>query len=244
MRRSYRFASWRTYLIITVLVIVTVIYAIGVMLHMALFRDREVFYRYARSWSRLLLDLSGVDVTLEGVNHLEPGTRYVYASNHASLFDIPVVLATIPDNIRIMYKRELEKIPVFGWCLRMSPFIAVNRARSREAAGVLDATVESMSSGTSVLVFPEGTRSDDGTLGVFKRGAVSLAVKSGTPIVPVTMIGTAAVMPARTRKLVGGSVTLHLDAPLSVDGVTSSADEKALTATLREIIDARLRGTS
>jgi len=234
----------RTYFIIAVLIIVTVFYAVAVILHMVLFRDREVFYRYARSWSRLLLDLSDVHVTLEGVNHLVPGTRYVYASNHASLFDIPVVLATVPDNVRIMYKRELEKIPVFGWCLKMSPFIAVDRAKSREAAGVLDATVHSMSSGTSVLVFPEGTRSNDGTLGVFKRGAVSLAVKSGTPIVPVTLIGTAAVMPARTKKLVGGSVTLHVDAPLPVAHITNSAEEKALTARLREIIEGRLNPAS
>ena len=234
----------RTYFTIAALIVVTVFYAVTVILHMLIFRDREVFYRYARSWSRVLLDLSGVHVTLEGVERLLPGERYVYASNHASLFDIPVVLATIPDNIRIMYKRELERIPVFGWCLKMSPFIAVDRARSREAAGVLDSTVDTMSSGTSVLVFPEGTRSNTGELGVFKRGAVSLAVKSRTPIVPVALIGTAAILPARTRKLVGGSVRVHVGQPLSVAATATSADEKALTTAVRDQVAAFLQEPS
>ena len=230
----------RTYLVIAALFVVTVCYAIAVMAHIALFRDTEVFYRYARSWSRMLLRMAGIKLSVEGVEHLVPATRYVYASNHASLFDIPVMIVGIPDNIRIMYKRELVKIPIFGWALSMSPYLAVDRAKSREAASVVEATVNTMRKGSSVLVFPEGTRSEDGTMGAFKRGAVSLAVKSATPIVPVTLVGTAAVLPARSRKLVGGSVRVIIHPPEDVGSVESSLQEKALVERLRATIADRL----
>lgn len=227
----------RTWFVIVTIALVTVVYSIAVMLHMGLFRDPSVFYVYARSWSRILLKLAGVRVHTRGVEHLQQTQRYVYAANHASLFDIPVMLVGIPDNIRIMYKRELEKIPVFGWCLKMSPFIALDRERSREASDVLDAVVNTMRSGTSVLVFPEGTRSPDGNLGTFRRGAVALAVRSGTPIVPVALVGTAAILPARTKTLRGGDVDLVIHAPIAMSGGEQSAQqEKALVASLRQTI--------
>ncbi|RPI65083.1 MAG: 1-acyl-sn-glycerol-3-phosphate acyltransferase [Ignavibacteriae bacterium] len=142
----------------------------------------------------------------------------------------------MPDNIRIMYKRELQKIPVFGWCLKMSPYIAVDRERSREASDVLEGVVDTMSTGSSVLVFPEGTRSPDGTLGPFRRGVVAIAVRSGTPVVPVALIGTAAILPARTNRLSGGDVQLVIHAPLSVGGERTPQEEKALVGRLRSII--------
>ncbi len=187
--------------------IVTVLYSIAVMAHMLAFRDRAVFFLYARSWSRVLLRFAGIRVTLHGAHHLDPSQRYVYVANHASLFDIPVLLATVPDNIRIMYKRELGSIPVFGWGLRLSPFIAIDRERSRDAAAQLDATIASMGSGASVVVFPEGTRSADGTLGPFRRGAFALAARSGRSIVPIVLAGTASIMKAGSFRLRPGRVT-------------------------------------
>jgi len=196
--------------------IVTLFYSIAVMAHMLLFRDRAVFFLYARSWSRILLVLAGIHVELQGGQHLDARQRYVYVANHASLFDIPVLLATVPDNIRIMYKRELGRIPVFGWGLRLSPFIAIDRERSRDAAAQLDATIASMGSGASVVVFPEGTRSADGTLGSFRRGAFALAARSGRPIVPVVLSGTASIMQARSFRLRPGPVMCTVLPPVDV----------------------------
>lgn len=207
--------------------VVTVAYSVAVMLHMALFRDRDIFFVYARSWSRWLLRLAGIRVQLSGSEHVQPGQRYIYVANHASLFDIPVLLATVPDNIRIMYKRELASIPVFGWGLRMSPFIAVDRDNSREAAAQIEQAVQSMRMGSSVVVFPEGTRSADGSLGAFKRGAFTLAARAGRPLVPVALIGTAAIMPARTWRLKGGTVQcMILPAVELPKDMPSRADER------------------
>lgn len=200
----------RTWAVILIIVLVTIVFSVAVMVHMAIFRDRDVFFLYARIWSRLLLRLSGVRVVVEGQHHLEATQRYIYVTNHASMFDIPVLLAYVPDNVRIMYKRELQRIPVFGWCLRMSPFIGIDRSRSREAADALDETVRTLASGSSVVIFPEGTRSLDGTVQTFKRGAFTLAARSQRTIVPIALLGTAAILPARTKRLQPGTVVMRI----------------------------------
>jgi len=218
--------------------IATVLYAVAVILHMLVFRDRDVFYRYARAWSRLLLRLGPIHLSVTGLEHLQPGQRYVYAVNHVTMLDIPIVLAAVPDNIRIMYKQELENVPVFGWALKLSPFIALNRERTRSAADAVASTVHTMSSGTSVLVFPEGQRSYDGTLGTFRRGAVMLAVRSHTPVVPVTLRHAETIM--HGSRIVGGSVDVVIHPAMSVDHVRTTADEKAFTEQIRQIVASSL----
>lgn len=226
----------RTWLIIIALVLMTVVYAIAVTIHMLLFRNHDVYFAYARSWSRTVLRWSGVKVILHGREHLVPGERYVYASNHASMFDIPVILATVPDNVRIMYKKELERVPFFGWSLALSPFVAIDRSRKRQAAAALDDVTTTMREGSSVLVFPEGTRSPDGRVREFRRGAFSLAVKSGRSIVPVAMTGTASILPKGTRRLRGGTVQLHLFAPIVVPSEATREQEKGLMVAVHDII--------
>ena len=225
----------RTKLVFALMAVVTVVYSIAVIIHMWLFRDREVFFLYARSWSRMLLRLSNIPLTVLGTRHLAPGTRYVYIANHNSLFDIPVVLAAVPDNIRIMYKQELERAPIFGLALKMSPFIAVNREKSREASSALEEAVETMRHGSSVLIFPEGTRSTTGELGAFRRGAIALAVRSETPIVPVIIEGTETIYPSGAKRLHPGTVKVTILESRSVGGVTTRAEEQDLVNTLRNI---------
>lgn len=226
----------RTWFVILALVIVTIVYAIAVTVHMLLWRNPDVYFAYARSWSRLILRWSRVQVVVEGQEHLVPGERYVYASNHASMFDIPVILAFVPDNVRIMYKKELERVPIFGWSLAVSPFVAIDRGKSRQAAAVLDEVTATLSNGFSVLIFPEGTRSSDGRLQEFRRGAFSLAVKSRRPIVPVALIGTASILPKGTRQLRGGVVHLHLFPPIEVPAVASREQERGLMQHVHDII--------
>jgi len=216
--------------------LVTAVYSIAVMLHMVLWRNDDVFFEYARSWSRLLLRMCSIGVTLAGRDEVDATARYIYVANHASLFDIPVILASVPDNVRIMYKRELERIPVFGWALKLSPFIAIERERAREAADILHQVVSTMAAGSSVLVFPEGTRSEDGTLGVFRRGAFSLAVRSGRQIVPLALKGTAAILPKGARRINGGDVSVRIFPPVTVPAAPTRSDELRLLTDVRQII--------
>ncbi|MBU3700129.1 MAG: 1-acyl-sn-glycerol-3-phosphate acyltransferase [Candidatus Kapabacteria bacterium] len=226
----------RTWLIILALVVVTVVYAVAVTLHMLLWRNPDVYFAYARAWSRLVLRWSGVKVIVEGHEHLVPAERYVYASNHASMFDIPVILAFVPDNVRIMYKKELERVPFFGWSLAVSPFIAIDRSRTRQAAAVLDEVTSTLRQGSSVLVFPEGTRSADGRVQEFRRGAFSLAVKSERQIVPVALIGTASILPKGTRRLRGGTVHVRIFPPIDVPASATREEEKGLMVRVHDII--------
>lgn len=234
-----RFANMRTFNVFVLIPLVTVVYSIAVITHMVVFRDPAVFYRYARSWSRLLLRLAGVAVSVSYVGTRPSNAvtqRYIYAVNHASLFDIPVLLAYLPDNVRIMYKRELERIPIFGWCLKLSPFIAVDRANAREANDAIDQTAQNIRNGASVLIFPEGTRSDDGELGSFKRGFATLAVRSGTSICPVALIGTSRILPARTKRVRGGTVRMVVMPPIAVQHNTDRAEEQRIVVDVRAAI--------
>ncbi|MBI2794337.1 MAG: 1-acyl-sn-glycerol-3-phosphate acyltransferase [Ignavibacteria bacterium] len=230
----------RTLFVITAIVFITTCYAVTIIIHIFLFRDNSVFFFYTKSWGRILLRLSGVKLQVVGEHNIEPGKRYVYVANHSSLFDIPIVFAGIPDNVRIMYKRELERIPVFGWCLNMSPLISVNRSRHRDAADVLANIVTSLSSGASVLLFPEGTRSVDGTVGTFRRGAVTIASDSQTPVIPVSIIGASRVLPARSKRIRGGVVKVIIGVPVQIDAEISRANERDVTNKLRDIISANV----
>lgn len=226
----------RMWIILASVFVVTAAYSIAAILHAMLWRNDDLFYEYGRSWSQLLLRMCAIRVTLVGRDELDATSRYIYVANHASLFDIPVILASLPDNVRIMYKRELERIPFFGWALKRSPLIAIERERPREAATILQQIVSTMAHGTSVLVFPEGTRSEDGNVGVFRRGAFSLAVRCERQIVPLAIIGTAAILPKKTRKIHGGDVTLRIFPPVTVPAAPTRDDELRLLTDVRQII--------
>lgn len=218
------------------LIAVTVCYAIAVIIVMLLLGKR-VFFPFARSWSRMLLLICGIRVQSSGFDVLPRGVARVYVSNHQSLFDIPVLLATLPDDAAIMYKRELEKIPVFGWSLRWSPFIAVTRDDPRNAMASIEEAADSIKKGGSVIIFPEGTRSEDGALGTFKRGAIALAVRAGRPIVPLAIIGTNAILPKKSLRFNSGTVRLLAAEPVSVPEVHDRTSEKALLLTIRSTIE-------
>jgi 1-acyl-sn-glycerol-3-phosphate acyltransferase len=195
----------------------------------------------SRLWSRTALRVCGVRVRVTGTEHLVPGRSYIYVSNHASMFDIPVVAAGIPDDIRIVYKRELEKVPLFGWGLRWSNYIGIDRGRSAEARRSLDEAVEKIRGGASVLLFGEGTRTEDGKLQPFKRGAFHLAVRSGVPVVPLTINGSYTIVPKHSLRIRPGTVDLVLSPPMPTAALEGKDAERQLMAKVRAAIAAQYR---
>jgi 1-acyl-sn-glycerol-3-phosphate acyltransferase len=181
------------------------------------FRKGRVFHFLARLWGRGVLMICGLRVTVRGREKLDFGTTYVYVSNHASLFDIPVVVASIPDQIRIVYKKELEAIPVFGWGLKWGSYIAMDRSNRAEAMKSIETAARKIRYGESVLLFAEGTRTLDGKLQPFKRGAFNLAVRSGVPVVPLTINGTYAILPKHSISVRPGRIELVLESPIAVN---------------------------
>ena len=196
---------------------ISIVSAIAELLLIWLDRKRgRVFHAIARGWARAVLAVCSVRVTVRGLEKVDLSRNYVYVSNHASMFDIPAILAGIPDQIRIIYKRELDVIPFFGWGLRYGSYIGIDRGRGSRAVKSLEEAVEKIRSGASVLMYAEGTRTLDGKLQPFKRGAFNLALKAGIPVVPLTVNGSFSILPKHSVSVRPGRVELVLEAPIPV----------------------------
>jgi 1-acyl-sn-glycerol-3-phosphate acyltransferase len=163
-------------------------------------RSGNFSHRCARAWAWMILKTSGVRVNVAGLDRLEPSRSYVFAANHQSIYDIPIVFACLPFQLRIIAKESLGRIPFIGWHLLRAGHVLVDR--SNPGAGVVKKMARLVDAGHSLIVFPEGTRSIDGAVGRFKGGSFVIALQSALPIVPITITGSRHVM----RK---GQVTVH-----------------------------------
>ena len=164
-------------------------------------------YPMFRFWSWCVLKIGGVELKVRDTGRLDPRQAYVFMANHQSNIDIPVLVqALAPFQLRWIAKRELLRIPFFGWALWASKHIVVKRSRSKDVVAAIAGAREKLTRGISVVVFPEGTRSTDGQLLPFKRGGFRLAEKAGVPIVPVTINGSGVLMKRGDWRLKRGEV--------------------------------------
>ncbi len=201
-------------------------------------RRGRLFHGLARFWARTVLAICRVRVKLRGVEHLERGQSYVYVSNHASMFDIPAIVASVPDQIRIVYKKELEVIPLFGWGLKWGHYIGIDRGRSSKAARSIEEAIEKIRNGQSLLLYAEGTRTLDGKLQPFKRGAFNIAVRAGVPVVPLTVNGSFRIMPKGSIVIHPGNVEIVLDKPIAITGRSGREAEVHLMEQVHAAIEA------
>jgi 1-acyl-sn-glycerol-3-phosphate acyltransferase len=167
-----------------------------------------------RIWAHGLLAASMVRVEATYDPALEPGRSYVFLSNHQSLYDIPVLLATCPGQMRMMAKRGLFQIPVLGWGLWAAGFIPVDRADRSTARQTFASAAERLRAGISIALFPEGTRAPTDALLPFQRGGFLLALKSGLPIVPVGIRGTRAIRLRGGLRINPGTAVVSYGAPI------------------------------
>jgi 1-acyl-sn-glycerol-3-phosphate acyltransferase len=191
-------------------------------------------------WSRLLLRLFRVEVRSEGLEHV-PGSPSVYAANHSSSLDILVLLASLPVAVKIIYKRSLSFVPLLGWSIAAAGHIAIDRSNPFRARRSLDRAAERIRGGASVLVFPEGTRSPDGSVGHFKRGSFSLAIEAGAPIVPVSLVGVKPLVPHGLFSLRPGSVRLRVHPAIPVAGMSTDA-ALGLAEQVRQVVASGCEG--
>ena len=177
----------------------------------------------AQRWARSLLSIAGVKVEAEGLEKIDPNGSYVIASNHLSYFDTPVMLATIPAQFRFMAKYGLFKIPLLGTHLSRAGHIPVFRHDPRSAVKTLAMAAEAIrEKHISVLIFPEGGRSEDSHIQPFKDGAAYIAIRAGVPVLPVALWGTWDVLPFGGGKIRPANVRLRVGEPID----TSSAKLK------------------
>lgn len=184
--------------------------------------DRNLFYRWQRGWARGLYRLCGIDLEVRGAEHMSSTGAYVIIANHSSYMDIPALFASLPKLPQFMAKRELARLPFLGAALRSGRHILVDRGNHASAKSSLDSAAESLKAGAAILVFPEGTRSTEGSIGRFKTGAFRLAKLGEAQILPVGISGTRQVLPKHGRAIRPHRVSVHIGAPLSVAEVQAT----------------------
>ena len=190
-------------------------------------------------WARILAFMAPMRVRVEGRENIDPHQSYVLVSNHQSQFDILMLYGWLGVDFKWVMKQELRSVPGIGMACDRLGHIFIDRSNHAVAMATLDAAKKKIVDGTSVMFFPEGTRSRDGKLKRFKKGAFRMAVDLELPILPLTVTGTRDVLPADTSDLMPGSARLIIHPPVSVDGKTAH-DCRDLSNEVREIIASAL----
>lgn len=172
----------------------------------------EACDRRLLQWSGSIVRRASIDLHVEGLSLAPPGESFVLMSNHQSLYDVPVVYQALQRRIRMVAKKELFRVPVWGRAMQRAGFIALDRANRDRSRQTLLASADTLQTGTSIWIAPEGTRSRDGELGPFRKGGFHLALQSGCRILPITIIGTRKVLPAKSARITDGctvQVVIH-----------------------------------
>jgi 1-acyl-sn-glycerol-3-phosphate acyltransferase len=206
----------RAFVVVPVAVLATLLFG-GYVLAAGLFdRSGSLAFGGIRCWARLLLRLCAVRVVVSRERELPAPA--VFAANHTSAADILLVFGFVPAEFRIIHKRSLRWVPLVGWCLWAAGHVSIDRTKVFRARRSLELAARRIRGGTSVVVFPEGTRSRDGRVGLFKRGSFLLAIQAGVPVVPVSLIGVRRVAPHGLLSLRPGKVEVRLHAPVATAG--------------------------
>jgi 1-acyl-sn-glycerol-3-phosphate acyltransferase len=206
----------------------------------SVFDSRGYFaHRCARAWSWLILKTTGVRVTVEGLERITPGTTYVFVSNHQSIYDTPVVFASLPYQLRIIAKESLARFPVLGWHLKRGGHLFVDRQHP-DRSGILNRWRALVSEGLSLIIYAEGGRSMDGRVARFKAGSFLLAIEAGLPVVPIAIIGTRQVMPKGRLRTEPADVKVIIHDPIPAPQIQPPTvrDARALAARAHEIVAA------
>ena len=170
----------------------------------------------AAFWARVNGFVTPMWVEVKGREKIEPGVSYVVVANHLSHYDIYVLYGWLGLDIKWVMKKELERVPLIGWVCKSMGHIFIDRRDSKNAVVTLNDAKATIQGGTSVIFFPEGTRSDDGSLGEFKKGAFRFAHDLGLPILPVTIKGTRKILPKGSTEIMPGGATLVIHDPVDV----------------------------
>ena len=193
----------------------------------------------ARWFGRRVIELLAIQLHATGAERVPPGRAYIYMSNHQSHLDIPVLYATLPSpTIRMLAKKELFEIPLWGRGLRAAEFVEVDRANHVRALQSIEHARRLLGDGVSIFLAPEGARSRDGRIGKLKKGGFHLAVETGTPIVPVAIRGTIDILPRGAKAMKRDrAVSVTIGAPLPVEGREMSELMREVEGFFREHVE-------
>jgi 1-acyl-sn-glycerol-3-phosphate acyltransferase len=190
------------------LAIVTIVVGAPLVVYVVLTGNVEPLYNAGVAAVVWVCRVAGMRTRVEGLENIPPGT-VLFAANHTSNADGPAIVGAIPRRIGILGKKSLFTIPIVGTAFRLAHFVPVDRHNRGQAAASIEVAAEKMKNGVSFLIYPEGTRSSDGRLLPFRRGAIALAIKAGVPVVPVACSGAHRVIPKKSYRITPGEVVVR-----------------------------------
>ena len=206
-------------------------------LYAALTGNVVPLYYTAAALARLGVLRMGVRIETRGMELLKPGRNYIFMSNHVSNLDPPVLIPVLPGRCSVLVKKELFRVPVLGTGMRLAELVPVDRSDRDAAIESVQSAIKVLDKGLHMVIYPEGTRSSDGHLLPFKKGPFHLAMDSGVPVVPVTLLGTYESWPKTRFGLRPGTATVVFHRPIDPRDYT---DREALTDAVRDAIASAL----
>ncbi len=235
-----RFIRWRSNLLqLPLFCLVTCVLG-SLALLVSLFEESgRMQHRIAQAWAGFCVRISGSRLIVRGAENLHKHAVAVYAANHTSYMDTPVIFAALPFQFRILAKKELWRMAFIGWYLNRSGQIPVDTASARGTAASLAAGARALSAGMPLFVFPEGSRTPDGTLKDFMSGAAYLALRAKVPVVPIALSGVYDLLPIHTYHFFPGDLVMSVGEPIDTACMTTR-DTGELTIRIRGAIEALL----
>ena len=219
---------------ITVIVVTSVVSFLCVVF--SVFGSYSKIINYlAKFWTRSILFSAGVKLVIEGLEKVDKNKSYIFIGNHQSHFDVMAVFSVLPLKARFMAKKELYKIPLFGWALAATGTIKIDRSNREKSIVSMNNALERIKQGVSIAIFAEGTRSKDGSIKEFKKGGFVLAIKGDIPIVPVSVSGSRFILPKHSLKVKPGKIKMVFSDPINTRKY-SYQDREKLSELTRSII--------
>ncbi len=207
----------RTVFVWSCIVIATLVLGVFAFITYPFDRKGKVGHYYARLWGKVALLANRVKVRIEGVEHLDGKGPYIFMSNHQGYYDIFALLGHLPVQFKWLAKKELFSIPFFGWTMAAVGYISIDRGGTRNTVEAMNKAARKIRDGMSVVIFPEGSRSPDGSIQPFKKGGFTLAIKSKVPIVPIAISGSRDIMPKDKLTAISGEVRIRMDHPIETE---------------------------
>jgi len=231
---------WRTWVIQAPVMTVITVFCGSLSLLVSLFeREGRMQHRIARVWARALVGCTGCSLTVRGAENLRKYPVVVFAANHTSYMDTPVIFASLPCQFRILAKKELWPIVFIGWYLNRSGQIPIDTRNPRATLSSLGAAVKALRAGMPLFVFPEGGRTPDGGLQNFLSGAAYLAIRAQVPLVPIALSGVYDLLPMHTNHFYPCELTLSAGEPIATTGM-SLREVDELTERVKQMIASML----
>lgn len=220
----YFFYGLYQYIIVWPIMVVLTLFTAVFTLIFVPFRNAEFVHRVQQFWSRSFYRLMFLPVTVEGLEHIQPGQSYVFVSNHQSMFDVWLIYGWLPVIFKWLMKAELRKVPFVGIACKAAGHIFVDRKNPKAAMESMENIKKQLKDGVCTVIFPEGTRTKDGQVGRFKRGAFQIALDLKLPIIPISLSGCYDVLPKGKPFVYRRPVRMYVGEPIDITQFENNND--------------------